>query len=426
MADVVFYPDAHPEDTSVDGWANRSGVIETWADIHGSAGTESSDTSDGASASIASYSTTDRYNSLGRPIILFDTSGIVADVTAAILRLYIDDKTRTAGWGALNPTFGIYASTPASNTAIVPADYGQLAATLLSDSIAYNDITENAWLTFTLNAAGLAAIVDGITKLAFRISYDALNSAPPWATNSQISIAFQCADNASDNRPELVITYDPIVTTQAVTNIVTTTATGNGNIIDLGGPTATQHGHCWNTTGTPTTSDSKTENGVPSATGAFTSALTGLTAGMKYYVRAYIINTEGTEYGNQVEFTADRGTVFPTDPLLRVSGLRRTFWSGLGGRAVYQMELALGGMSITYVSPIGSRDIPSAVTPLTTAAKMFTPSGEGHPLRDYGTWLSGTTVDIQIKLFGHSPPLVNEWLDWRKAVLEQGYAEWSY
>ncbi len=60
--------------------------------------------------------------------------------------------------------------------------------------------------------------------------------------------------------------------------------------------------------------------------------------------------------------------VYPTNPLLRASGIRRTFWSGLGGQAVYQVELALGGMSTTYVSPIGSRDIPSAVTPAPTKA----------------------------------------------------------
>ena len=135
--------------------------------------------------------------------------------------------------------------------------------------------------------------------------------------------------------------------------------------------------------------------------------------------------------GDTIEFyeSSDVGWVptYPSDPLLRVSGIRRTFWSGLGGQAVYQCELALGGMSITYVSPIGDRDIPSAVTPLTTVAKTtFTPSGEGYRLRDYGVWLSGTTVDIQTRLFGHSPPTYTEWVDWMEAVSKQGYAEWSY
>lgn len=96
----------------------------------------------------------------------------------------------------------------------------------------------------------------------------------------------------------------PTVTTQAMTSIITTTATGNGNVTDLGDPAATQHGHCWNTTGTPTTSDDKTANGVPSATGAFTSSLTGLTSGTLYYVRAYVTNAIGTSYGGEVNFIA--------------------------------------------------------------------------------------------------------------------------
>lgn len=94
------------------------------------------------------------------------------------------------------------------------------------------------------------------------------------------------------------------VTTQAITNIVTTTATGNGNVTDLGDSAVTQHGHCWNTTGTPTTADSKTENGVKAAIGAFTSSLTGLTPETLYYVRAYATNANGTSYGGEVNFVA--------------------------------------------------------------------------------------------------------------------------
>ena len=84
---------------------------------------------------------------------------------------------------------------------------------------------------------------------------------------------------------------EPDVTTQAVTDIGSTTATGNGNITDLGAPDPTEHGVCWNTTGTPTTADSKTEEGAASATGAFTSSMTDLSPNTPYYVRAYATNT---------------------------------------------------------------------------------------------------------------------------------------
>ncbi len=97
----------------------------------------------------------------------------------------------------------------------------------------------------------------------------------------------------------------PIVTTQAVTGINTTTATGNGTISDLGYSNPTAYGVCWNTGGTPTTADSCTDEGAIAATGSFTSGMTGLTLGTTYYVRAYATNTAGTGYGDQVAFTTD-------------------------------------------------------------------------------------------------------------------------
>ena len=97
-------------------------------------------------------------------------------------------------------------------------------------------------------------------------------------------------------------TIAPTSTTQAVTSINTITATGNGNITNLGDPDPTQHGVCWNTTGTPTTSDRKTEEGAATATGAFTSNMTGLSPNTTYYVRAYATNSGGTGYGNDVSF----------------------------------------------------------------------------------------------------------------------------
>jgi hypothetical protein len=94
----------------------------------------------------------------------------------------------------------------------------------------------------------------------------------------------------------------PTVSTQAVSNIGTTTATCNGNITDLGIPDPTAHGVCWNTTGTPTVDDDKKDNGAASETGAYAADITRLTPGTTYYVRAFATNTVGTAYGEQVEF----------------------------------------------------------------------------------------------------------------------------
>ena len=100
----------------------------------------------------------------------------------------------------------------------------------------------------------------------------------------------------------------PVVTTQAVTSITATTATGNGNITALGATNPTQHGVAWNTSANPTTANSHTSDGAVSATGPFTSAITGLTAGTTYHVRAYATNGSGTAYGGDVSFTTTSAT----------------------------------------------------------------------------------------------------------------------
>lgn len=93
----------------------------------------------------------------------------------------------------------------------------------------------------------------------------------------------------------------PSVLTYAISNISEKSALGGGNVTDDGGSEVTARGVCWNTSGNPTISDSKTTD--VSGTGSFSSSLYGLTEGTTYYVRAYATNSKGTTYGNQVGFT---------------------------------------------------------------------------------------------------------------------------
>ncbi|MBA7681469.1 hypothetical protein ES703_89808 [subsurface metagenome] len=121
--------------------------------------------------------------------------------------------------------------------------------------------------------------------------------------------------------PKLTVVYNeaaPTVTTQAVSDIGGTTATGNGNVTDLGDAAVTQHGHCWSTSANPTTADDKTENGAKGATGAFTSSITDLTKGTLYHCRAYATNAYGTSYGSDVTFTTVEEPTVTTDPATAV------------------------------------------------------------------------------------------------------------
>ncbi len=105
-----------------------------------------------------------------------------------------------------------------------------------------------------------------------------------------------------------------VVTTQAVTSITQTTATGNGNVTTLGVPNPTQHGVVWGTSANPTIMNSKTTEGPVSASGPFTSSITGLTAGTTYHVRAYASNDDGPVYGEDVTFITLPGSFSKTAP----------------------------------------------------------------------------------------------------------------
>jgi len=95
---------------------------------------------------------------------------------------------------------------------------------------------------------------------------------------------------------------DPLaLTTASVSAITYLTATSGGNITSDGGSVITSRGVCWSIAQSPTTDDSKTEDG--SGTGTYTSTLTGLSPETPYYVRAYATNSEGTTYGDEVSFT---------------------------------------------------------------------------------------------------------------------------
>lgn len=92
-----------------------------------------------------------------------------------------------------------------------------------------------------------------------------------------------------------------VTTNATITSNGLTSASWGGNVTADGGATVSQKGICWSTSANPTISDSKTTEG--SGIGTFTSSLDGLTAATKYYVRAYATNYDGTQYGDEYNFT---------------------------------------------------------------------------------------------------------------------------
>jgi uncharacterized protein (TIGR02145 family) len=114
----------------------------------------------------------------------------------------------------------------------------------------------------------------------------------------------------------------PTVTTNAASQITSTSAASGGNVTTDGGGTVTAFGVCWSTSSNPTTAGSYTTDG--NGTGVFVSNLTGLTANTQYFVRAYAINGAGTVYGNEVTFTTPPTPVLPAITTSSISNITQT------------------------------------------------------------------------------------------------------
>ena len=93
----------------------------------------------------------------------------------------------------------------------------------------------------------------------------------------------------------------PKLTTTIISDITRNSAKSGGNITSDGGDPIIDRGVVWNSWGSPNIfSQTKTSNG--SGIGTFTSNLSNLTPNTPYYVRAYVTNSLGTFYGNEIYF----------------------------------------------------------------------------------------------------------------------------
>ena len=110
-------------------------------------------------------------------------------------------------------------------------------------------------------------------------------------SSASLLISAGCAKQ----KPEL-----PVVETIDVTDITATSAMSGGIIYSDGGAQITARGVCWGTLPSSGVEDGRTIDGK--ATGKFTSQLTSLKAGIKYYVWAYATNSAGTAYGEEISF----------------------------------------------------------------------------------------------------------------------------
>jgi uncharacterized protein (TIGR02145 family) len=163
-----------------------------------------------------------------------------------------------------------------------------------------------------------------------------------------------------------VNSISPEVTTLAIKDFTSNSATGGGEVTSDGGVGVIARGVCWSTSKTPSITDDTTLNG--GGIGSFESSLTGLTPGTSYYVRAYATNGIGTSYGVDVSFETNEATVSvikPTVLTTEVSEVAET--TAMGGGEV----TADGGAEVT------ARGVCWSSSPRPTIADASTTDGAG-------------------------------------------------
>ena len=161
----------------------------------------------------------------------------------------------------------------------------------------------------------------------------------------------------------------PVLSTNLITNIGISTATGGGNITNDGGSPVTARGVCWSSSQNPTLYNYYSDNGT--GTGQFLSNISGLTQATSYYVRSYATNAAGTAYGNQVNFTTYNLSSLTTNEINNIG-----LYSASGG----------GNITDDGGSPVTARGLCWSTSQNPTVSDAYTVDGSGT-----GTFTSNLT-----------------------------------
>lgn len=211
----TFYPDAHPETSSVDGETEEyTGVAGTgviWATIRGADGNGHQDVgTENLPCRIFADTVSERWREIRRGIYLFYTEGLPDDCIISAATISLRGLSKTDGVNITNDV-NIYSSAPAANNDLVDGDYNSLGEIAYCDTpIIHANWDTAGYNEFAFNATGIAAISKtGVSKFGTRnATHDAANSPPTWASGD--SAYFTCYSADQGNTifdPKLVVTY---------------------------------------------------------------------------------------------------------------------------------------------------------------------------------------------------------------------------
>jgi uncharacterized delta-60 repeat protein len=217
----------------------------------------------------------------------------------AVLRYNSDGALDTTFNGSGKFTTDIGTGEDAANSVAIQSDGKIVAAGYTHNGSSYDfaavRLTSDGALDTTFNGTGKVTIPIGSTSN--------MGLGVALQSDGKIVVAGHSNNGVIDRFATVRLLGAALATlsTTPASSVKAHTAVSGGSISADGGSTITARGVCWNTTGAPTVSDSKTVDG--SGTGTFVSSLTNLSPETTYYVRAYATNSSGTAYGSQASFT---------------------------------------------------------------------------------------------------------------------------
>ena len=195
----------------------------------------------------------------------------------------------------------------------------------------------------------------------------------------------------------------PTTSTAAASAITSTTATLNGDITSDGGADISARGFVYaiSNAGLIIGATGVTNVTVNGTTGTFNSAITSLTAGTKYYYKAYATNTVGTSYGNEQSFTTEAvvRAVAPTASTTEASAITSTTATlngditSDGGATISARGFvyATSNADLTIENTAADTVIVSGTTGVFNSAITSLTAGTTYYYRAYATNSVGTT-----------------------------------
>ena len=315
-----------------------------------------------------------------------------AYVTNAIGTTYGQDATYVAGTPGLS-LGAINLTSADGTTGTAAATVNGYGSTITAMGICWGPTPPISLPTLTDSHTSETPVQSGsFTSNLTGLTLGSLYNFRAYATNAY-GTAYSTPAMATSTKPDTV----PILSaTAAASSITQTSATSGGTIDSIGGNSQnlSAWGICWNTSPSPTTSNSKTTN-LSYKLGSFTNNLTGLTAGTTYYVRAYATNGLGVGYGPEISFTTG-GAVVTIPTVSTDSGVSATY----SGITIYGTVQSSGGGTLTGVGvcwgPSANPDINGSHTTSAAVTGFFgltitglTPLTTYHA-RAYATNSAGT------------------------------------